>query len=62
MSFMQVGSGPAGLIAALTLVKNGVPVRIIEKDAQHHIGSRGPGLQVSKCLMQVLQPCNYSDS
>ena len=42
----QVGSGPAGLIAALALVKNGVPVRIIEKDAQHHVGSRGPGLQV----------------
>ncbi|EJC98844.1 uncharacterized protein FOMMEDRAFT_113384 [Fomitiporia mediterranea MF3/22] len=39
-----VGSGPAGLILALSLLKNGIPVRIIEKDAKHHNGERGPGV------------------
>ena len=39
-----MGAGPAGLVAALTLCKNGIPVRIIEKDAQHHVGQRGAGL------------------
>ncbi|KAI5120901.1 hypothetical protein M0805_003001 [Coniferiporia weirii] len=36
-----VGSGPAGLVLAISLLKNGIPVRIIAKDAQHHIGERG---------------------
>ncbi|PSR72697.1 hypothetical protein PHLCEN_2v11392 [Hermanssonia centrifuga] len=40
-----VGAGPAGLVTALTLLKNGVPVRIIQKDAEYHIGQRGPGIQ-----------------
>ncbi|EJC99073.1 uncharacterized protein FOMMEDRAFT_161305 [Fomitiporia mediterranea MF3/22] len=39
-----VGSGPAGLVLALSLLKNGIPVRIIEKDAQHHNGERGSGI------------------
>ncbi|EJC99069.1 uncharacterized protein FOMMEDRAFT_170810 [Fomitiporia mediterranea MF3/22] len=39
-----VGSGPAGLILSLSLLKNGIPVRIIEKDAQHHSGERGCGI------------------
>ncbi|EJC99071.1 uncharacterized protein FOMMEDRAFT_161302 [Fomitiporia mediterranea MF3/22] len=39
-----VGSGPAGLVLALSLLKNRIPVRIIEKDAQHHNGERGPGI------------------
>ena len=30
----QVGAGPSGLAAALALLKNSIPVRIIEKDAQ----------------------------
>ena len=30
---------------ALTLAKNGIPVRIIEKDSQYHVGQRGSGLQ-----------------
>lgn len=30
---------------ALTLAKNGVPVRIVEKDTQYHVGQRGPGIQ-----------------
>ncbi|KAG1745499.1 FAD binding domain-containing protein [Suillus paluster] len=37
-----VGAGPAGLVAALTLVQNGIPVRIIDKDPKPHIGQRGP--------------------
>ncbi|GJE86853.1 ubiquinone biosynthesis hydroxylase [Phanerochaete sordida] len=39
-----VGAGPSGLVLALTLLKNGVPVRLIEKDAQFHRGERGPGI------------------
>ena len=40
----QAGAGPTGLILAIALARNGVPVRIIEKDAQHHVGQRGAGL------------------
>ncbi|KAH8110153.1 FAD binding domain-containing protein [Phellopilus nigrolimitatus] len=39
-----VGAGPAGLALALSLLKNGVAVRIIEKDARTHVGVRGPGV------------------
>ncbi|KAF7798988.1 hypothetical protein EIP86_010217 [Pleurotus ostreatoroseus] len=38
------GAGPTGLALAIALTKNGVPVRIIEKNSQHHIGQRGSGL------------------
>ncbi|KAH8110160.1 FAD binding domain-containing protein [Phellopilus nigrolimitatus] len=41
---LVVGSGPAGLALALSLLKNGVAVRIIERDARHHVGERGPGV------------------
>ncbi|KAH8103219.1 FAD-binding monooxygenase [Phellopilus nigrolimitatus] len=41
---LVVGAGPAGLALALSLLKNGVTVRIIEKDARHHVGERGPGV------------------
>ncbi|GJE86852.1 ubiquinone biosynthesis hydroxylase [Phanerochaete sordida] len=41
---LVVGAGPSGLVLALTLLKNGVPVRLIEKDAQFHRGERGPGI------------------
>ncbi|GBE86251.1 predicted protein [Sparassis crispa] len=40
-----VGAGPAGLALALTLIKNGVKVRIIDKALDYHIGTRGSGLQ-----------------
>ncbi|KAI0691495.1 monooxygenase [Cytidiella melzeri] len=40
-----VGAGPSGLVLALTLARNNIPVRIIEKDTSFHIGQRGPGLQ-----------------
>ena len=44
---MQVGSGPSGLAMALALLRNGIPVRIIEKESTYHVGSRGAGTQVS---------------
>ncbi|PCH36626.1 monooxygenase [Wolfiporia cocos MD-104 SS10] len=40
-----VGAGPAGLVLALTLQKNRIPVRIIDKDPQYHTGQRGAGIQ-----------------
>ncbi|KAF9568778.1 monooxygenase [Agrocybe pediades] len=39
-----VGSGPSGLILALSLLRNGVPVRVIEKSTTNRIGQRGAGL------------------
>ncbi|KAL5529838.1 hypothetical protein ACEPAF_6095 [Sanghuangporus sanghuang] len=39
-----VGSGPAGLVLALALVKNGISVRIIEKSTEHHAAERGAGV------------------
>ncbi|KAI6154838.1 FAD binding domain-containing protein [Pisolithus tinctorius] len=41
---LVVGAGPAGLTAALTLARNNVPVRIIEKEPQSRRGQRGPGI------------------
>ncbi|EJD01753.1 uncharacterized protein FOMMEDRAFT_126912 [Fomitiporia mediterranea MF3/22] len=41
---LVVGAGPAGLILALSLLKNGIPVRIIEKNTQHHVSERGSGI------------------
>ncbi|KII86158.1 hypothetical protein PLICRDRAFT_177744 [Plicaturopsis crispa FD-325 SS-3] len=40
-SVLVVGAGPAGLVAALNLAQNGVPVRIIDKDRKYFIGQRG---------------------
>ncbi|PPQ90954.1 hypothetical protein CVT25_015680, partial [Psilocybe cyanescens] len=39
-----VGAGPSGLILALSLVRNGVPVRVIEKSTTNRLGQRGAGL------------------
>ncbi|KDQ49588.1 hypothetical protein JAAARDRAFT_74621 [Jaapia argillacea MUCL 33604] len=39
-----VGAGPSGLVAALTLLQNGVPVRIIDRAPKFHIGQRGAGI------------------
>ncbi|KAJ6553882.1 FAD binding domain-containing protein [Mycena sp. CBHHK59/15] len=44
-SVLIVGAGPAGLILAITLLQNGVPVRVINKEPAHRIGSRGAGIQ-----------------
>ncbi|KAJ7695074.1 FAD binding domain-containing protein [Mycena rosella] len=38
------GAGPSGLVLALILLKNGAPVRIIDKERTYQIGSRAPGL------------------
>ncbi|KII88207.1 hypothetical protein PLICRDRAFT_54053 [Plicaturopsis crispa FD-325 SS-3] len=39
------GAGPTGLVAALTLVQNGVPVRILEKKTHNQaVGQRGAGI------------------
>ncbi|KAJ7754153.1 FAD binding domain-containing protein [Mycena maculata] len=40
-----VGAGPTGLILALILLRNSVSVRIINKEFNHRIGSRGVGIQ-----------------
>ncbi|EMD39057.1 hypothetical protein CERSUDRAFT_104329 [Gelatoporia subvermispora B] len=42
---LVVGAGPAGLIMALSLAKNGVHCRIIDKGQTFHTGSRGFGIQ-----------------
>ncbi|KIK17625.1 hypothetical protein PISMIDRAFT_214758 [Pisolithus microcarpus 441] len=42
---LVVGAGPTGIAAALTLARNNVPVRIIEKEPQHRRGQRGAGIQ-----------------
>ncbi|KAI0777123.1 FAD binding domain-containing protein [Irpex lacteus] len=39
------GAGPSGLVLALTLAQNKVPVRIIEKELVPPIGQRGSGIQ-----------------
>ncbi|KAJ7185366.1 FAD binding domain-containing protein [Mycena filopes] len=44
-SVLIAGAGPAGLILAIVLLKNGVSVRIIDKEPKHRIGSRGAGIQ-----------------
>ncbi|EIW84673.1 hypothetical protein CONPUDRAFT_116825 [Coniophora puteana RWD-64-598 SS2] len=40
---LVVGAGPTGLVAALTLLRNGVSVRVIEKEPSPRLGQRGPG-------------------
>lgn len=55
MTTLQAGAGPAGLVLALTLLKNGIPVRIIDKELTYHIGQRGAGISVSVArLVSVL--------
>ncbi|KAJ7093879.1 FAD binding domain-containing protein [Mycena belliarum] len=44
-SVLIAGAGPSGLILALVLLQNGVPVRIIDKEPKHRIGARGTGVQ-----------------
>ncbi|TDL23952.1 hypothetical protein BD410DRAFT_720172, partial [Rickenella mellea] len=39
-----VGAGPSGLVAALSLLKNGVRVRIVDKEPNYRVGSRGAGM------------------
>ncbi|KAJ3842176.1 FAD binding domain-containing protein [Lentinula raphanica] len=44
-SVLIVGAGPTGLFHALTLLRNGVSVRIIEKQDAFQVGTRGCGIQ-----------------
>ncbi|KAI5887200.1 uncharacterized protein SCHCODRAFT_02515850 [Schizophyllum commune H4-8] len=44
-SVLIVGAGPTGLCLALSLLKNGVPVRIIDKLPTPRIGQKGNGIQ-----------------
>ncbi|KAG6333364.1 hypothetical protein ID866_5729 [Astraeus odoratus] len=41
---LVVGAGPSGLVAALTLLQNNIPVRIIEKERHYRQGQRGAGI------------------
>ncbi|KAH0827331.1 hypothetical protein J3R83DRAFT_3958 [Lanmaoa asiatica] len=41
---LVAGGGPSGLVVALTLLQNHIPVRVIDKEPQYHIGQRGHGL------------------
>ena len=50
----QIGAGPAGLVAALTLLENGIRPRIIDKARTFHRSSRGVGLQVrAQCVREI---------
>ncbi|KAJ7672692.1 FAD binding domain-containing protein [Mycena rosella] len=39
-----VGAGPSGLVMALALLRNGVPVRLIDKEPTSRLGQRGAGI------------------
>ncbi|KAG6916124.1 hypothetical protein DXG01_008355 [Tephrocybe rancida] len=41
---LVVGGGPSGLVCALSLIRNGVSVRIIEKSTEPRLGQRGAGI------------------
>ncbi|KAG6837349.1 hypothetical protein H0H93_010951 [Arthromyces matolae] len=41
-----VGAGPSGLVCALSLRRNGVAVRIIDKATEPRVGQRGAGIMV----------------
>lgn len=51
-----VGAGPTGLALALTLAKNNIPFRIIEKSLSFHTAQRGAGIQP-----RTLDIFNYLD-
>jgi 2-polyprenyl-6-methoxyphenol hydroxylase-like FAD-dependent oxidoreductase len=42
-----VGAGPSGLVLALTLAMNGIPLRIIDKELTFRVGAKGAGMMVS---------------
>lgn len=49
---IQAGAGPTGLFLALTLLKNGVQVRVVDRDPNRHPGQRGSGIQVGIAMMR----------
>ncbi len=44
--FFQISAGPTGLTLAISLSKNDIPFRIIDKKQQHSLGQRGSTIQV----------------
>ncbi|KAI6117283.1 hypothetical protein EDD16DRAFT_1589425, partial [Pisolithus croceorrhizus] len=42
---IRSGLAPTGIAATLMLVRNNVPMRIIEKESQHYRGQRDTGIQ-----------------
>ena len=49
----QAGAGPTGLFLALTLLKNGVQVRVVDGDPHRHPGHRGSGIQVGFTMFAI---------
>ncbi|KAF8124922.1 FAD binding domain-containing protein [Boletus edulis] len=41
---LVAGGGPSGLVAALTLLQNNIPVRIVTKELEYRLGQRGNGV------------------
>ncbi|KIY60851.1 hypothetical protein CYLTODRAFT_331143, partial [Cylindrobasidium torrendii FP15055 ss-10] len=39
------GGGPTGLVMAISLLQNGVPVRIVNKLEAYRVGFKGSGIQ-----------------
>ncbi|TFK39697.1 FAD binding domain-containing protein [Crucibulum laeve] len=61
-----VGAGPAGLVLALSLLQNGVAIRIIDKAKTHRLGERGAGimprtLEVYNILGTLADVCNKAN-
>ncbi|KAH9943975.1 monooxygenase [Amylocystis lapponica] len=54
VSVLVVGAGPAGLVLAISLAKNGISLRIIEKETQRHVGQRGAAI-----MSRSLELYNY---
>jgi 2-polyprenyl-6-methoxyphenol hydroxylase-like FAD-dependent oxidoreductase len=55
-----VGAGPVGLVSALALAQNRIPVRIIDKLPEPAFGQRGAGIMVSEMVFMLrfrTQPC-----
>lgn len=46
-----MGGGPSGLVLAISLLQNGIPVRIIEKNANPRLGQRGAGIMVGVLIL-----------
>ncbi|KAG9316191.1 hypothetical protein JVU11DRAFT_2216 [Chiua virens] len=41
---LVAGSGPSGVVSALTLLQDHIPVRILDKQPHYNIGQRGSGI------------------
>ncbi|KAF8915485.1 hypothetical protein CPB85DRAFT_1293246 [Mucidula mucida] len=48
------GAGPTGLVLAISLLKQGVPVRLIDKDSTYRVGYKGSGIMVSFLFFRKL--------